>query len=78
MTHPAIARYNEVRDREQHDFERSTLGETVRQCMCGYFAHLLKPEDRQRYYDMRAALALEAVVGASMPAFYAGRKLQLW
>jgi len=70
-----IERYNAARDREQHAFELSPVGEVYRLCANGYFARILPPEERQRFYDMRTELAALVAFEGSMSAFYALRSI---
>lgn len=73
-THPAIQAYNDARDREQHAFEVSPLGQAFMAALNRYGG----PGWVDELEAVGLSLALEATIGASMPAFYAGRALRLW
>lgn len=74
----ALERYNAARDREQHAFECSPLGELVR---LSYNRRVHHAEDRAKHPEwepIMASLPAEYVFGARYPAFYAGRSLGIW
>lgn len=72
----SIERYKLARDREQHAFEVSALGERARHAI-NYTSKYADPVAWVAD-ELRLALAAEYAFGRRWPAFYAGRALRLW
>lgn len=71
----AIERYNQMRDREQHEFECSSVGTAARHAL-NYCRKYVSP-GAWVGDELKAALAAEYAFGRRMPAFYAIRALCL-
>lgn len=69
-----LRQYNEARDREQHAFELSELGEVCRAKVNAEMRGHITSRDG----EFVASLAAEYAFGARYPAFYAGRSLRMW
>jgi len=78
----AIERYNDARDREQHAFDVSRIGQDVR-AICNSLPYDTGGVRAIRTRNSGVAERLARVVAfcpysGAMPAWYAGRSLRIW